>query len=227
MKGSWAGAMGHTQFIPTTYEAYAVDFNKDGKRDIWGTVPDALASAANYIKASGWRSGETWGYEVKLPAKFDFSTSGRGRKKTIRQWEKLGVKRAGGKTFPRKSDVASLISPAGSQGPSFLILSNFNAIMRYNNSVAYALAIGHLADRLPGYVGGFHQSWPTGDKPLALSERTELQELLAEKGYAIGKVDGVMGIKTSRAIRSWQKSKGLPADGYPSLKLLEAIRNER
>ena len=212
MRGSWAGAMGHTQFIPTTYNAYAVDFDGDRKRNIWKSIPDALGSTANYLRRSRWRQGETWGYEVKLPRGFNYKLAGKRRKMSVRKWASLGVKRASGKSFPRSSDRASLIIPAGARGPAFLIVNNFRSIMRYNNSVAYALAVGHLADRLMGY-GDFIQPWPKDDRPLARSQRKKLQELLVAKGYETGGVDGVIGTRTLEAVRAFQKAKGLPVDG--------------
>lgn len=224
MKGSWAGAMGHTQFIPTTYNAYAVDFDKDGKRDIWGTIPDALGSTANYLRVSRWRKGHTWGYEVKLPKNFKYHRSYKRRSKTIAQWKKLGIKRINGKDFPRNADKATLRIPAGINGPAFLILPNFRSILRYNNSFAYALSVGHLADRLRG-AGKFTTPWPPHKKFLTqMSQRKELQTLLEKKGYDIGKIDGFIGEKTTAAIREYQKSKGISQTGIPTLKLLNSLR---
>lgn len=159
MTGSWAGAMGHTQFIPTTYNAYAVDFTGDGKRDIWNSTSDALASTANYLKKSGWKSSETWGYEVELPSGFNRKLIGRATKSAAR-WQKLGVRRVRGLPFARPSDRGYLYSPEGSKGPSFLIIRNFKALKRYNNADLYALAVGHLADRLAG-GDAFERSWPS------------------------------------------------------------------
>lgn len=148
MTGSWAGAMGHTQFIPTTYNAYAVDFTGDGKRDIWNSAEDALASAANYLKVSGWNGGESWGYEIDLPEKFNAKLIGRGTMKTAAQWKALGVKRVRDQPFPRPGDRGFVFAPEGPEGPAFLIIRNFGVIKRYNNADAYALAVGHMADRL-------------------------------------------------------------------------------
>lgn len=222
-KGSWAGAMGHTQFIPVTYNHYAVDFTGDGKRDIWNSVSDALASTANYLKRAGWQTGKTWGYEVQVPKGYDYYRSGRGIKKTIRQWQKYGIKRVNGRQFPRPDDVAELIVPAGANGPAFLVLKNFRVIMRYNVSVSYALAVGHLGDRLLGY-GPFIRPWPKLDRKLKYVEQKELQRLLARKGYKIGKIDGKIGKGTRRALRRFQRSNGLPADGYPNYAVLEKLR---
>ena len=225
MKGSWAGAMGHTQFIPTTYLAHAVDYDGDGRRDIWTTIPDALASTANYLKVSKWRPGETWGYEVNLPRGFNYASASRKTVKTLAQWQTLGVTRARGKTFPRPADRASIILPAGAHGPAFAILNNFRSILRYNNATSYALAVGHLADRIrnPAFPG-FSKPWPTEYRPLSRAQRFEFQTLLASRGYLKGEADGVIGSGTRRAVRAYQKSRGLIVDGYPSVKLLEHLR---
>src|SRR5665648_462598 len=159
MNGSWAGAMGHTQFIPTTYSAYAVDHDGDGRRDIWGTIPDALGSTAAYLKVSKWIPGQTWGYEVKLPKGLNPNKISEKTYKTLSQWEKLGIVRVNGKPFPRSSDKATLFAPEGTNGPAFLVLNNFRSILRYNQATSYALAVGHLADRLAGY-GPFVVPWP-------------------------------------------------------------------
>ena len=221
--GSWAGAMGHTQFIPSTYNAYAVDFNGDNKRDVWNSVADGLASAANYLKASGWIEGQTWGYEVVLPKGFDYALSGQKKVHPISYWQKHGVKRVGGRHFPRPNDPSALILPAGANGPAFLILTNFRAILRYNRSIAYALAVGHLADRIRGF-DSFIQSWPLEDLPLAHKDRIELQTYLQAKGFLKGKIDGIIGAQTRAALRSWQRQQNLPADGYPSIKVLQHMR---
>jgi membrane-bound lytic murein transglycosylase B len=225
MKGSWAGAMGHTQFIPTTYAAYAVDFDRDGKRDIWNSPTDALASTANYLHKSKWRVGETWGYEVKLPQKMKSARTRLKHRKPLRYWKKRGVIRVGGKKFPRLGDKAALYLPAGRNGPAFLVLNNFRSILRYNNAATYALAVGHLADRLHGY-GPFAKSWPTKHKPLARDERLELQKLLTAKGFDTGGMDGVIGNQTLHAVRKYQKSRGLKVDGWPSARVLKTLRND-
>ncbi|MCP4935982.1 MAG: lytic murein transglycosylase [bacterium] len=225
MKGSWAGAMGHTQFIPTTYAAYAIDYDRDGKRDIWHSSKDALASTANYLHRSGWRGGQTWGYEVKLPKRMKHARTRIKRRKTLRYWKKSGLKRVGGKKFPRLNDKAALFLPAGRNGPAFLVLKNFRAILRYNNANTYALAVGHLSDRLRG-AGGFVKSWPTKHKPLARDERLELQKLLTAKGFDTGGTDGVFGNDTLRALRKYQKSRGLKVDGWPSARILKKLRND-
>ena len=225
MTGSWAGAMGHTQFIPTTYNAHAVDFTGDGKRNIWGSIPDALASTANYLKVSKWRPGETWGYEVVLPKRFNYALTGRKRIKTLEQWQGLGVRRAKGKDFPRPGDRAAIILPAGAKGPAFAVINNFRSILRYNNATAYGLAVGHLADRIrdPG-AGGFARPWPVKYLPLARTERFELQRLLAARGLLRGEVDGVLGSRTRAAVRAYQKANGMAVDGYPSAVVLKHLR---
>ncbi|MHA1523351.1 MAG: lytic murein transglycosylase [Alphaproteobacteria bacterium] len=224
MYGSWAGAMGHTQFIPTTYLAYAVDFDGDGRRDIWDSEADALASAANYLKKAGWKTGQTWGYEVVLPRGFNFSLTGRKKRRALSKWAKLGVHRANGAAFPRPGDVAQLVVPAGGRGPAFLMLKNFSVIKRYNNSTAYALAVGHLADRLAGF-GPFAQPWPVEEQPLLKSELREIQSLLRAKGYKPGSVDGRLGPRSRAALRAFQRRRGLVPDGFATKNLLQALRN--
>ena len=225
MNGSWAGAMGHTQFIPTTYSAYAVDYDGDGKRDIWGNIPDALASTASYLKVSKWRPGETWGYEVKLPN--GFNTKGVSEKtlKSLGEWQRLGVVRINGQPYPRAGDKAGLFAPEGAKGPAFLVLNNFRSLLRYNQANSYALSVGHLADRLAGY-GPFVQPWPTDERHLALDQRRELQQRLTSKGLLEGEPDGIIGPATLEAVRLYQREKGLPVDGFPSLTILELLRKE-
>jgi membrane-bound lytic murein transglycosylase B len=223
MKGSWAGAMGHTQFIPTTYQQLAVDFTGDGKRDIWRSIPDALASTANFFRDKGWRSGETWGYEAVLPNGFDYGLADDRTQKTLAEWARLGITRPNGRPFPRPDDLATLILPAGARGPAFLTIANFNVIKRYNNSTSYALAVGHLADRLLG-VGPFVQSWPRDVTPLARSEREELQKLLAGMGFLDGNIDGIIGPQTRAAVRTFQRSRQMTPDGFPTKELLELVR---
>jgi peptidoglycan lytic transglycosylase B len=224
LTGSWAGAMGHTQFIPTTYQAYAVDFDGDGKRDIWNSPADALGSAANYLHKAGWQAGKTWGYEVMLPTKFDYRLAADGKSRPLSEWTRLGVVRARGGPFPRLSDNAVLITPAGSNGPAFLMLRNHYVLKRYNNSTAYALAVGHLADRLMG-GGDFVRPWPQAERPLTEEEAIELQRHLAEAGYYNGEIDGKIGPESRKAIRAYQSEQGLVADGFPGLQLLETLRS--
>jgi membrane-bound lytic murein transglycosylase B len=224
MTGSWAGAMGHTQFIPTTYEAYAVDFDGDGRRDIWNSPADALGSAANYLRKAGWVSGKTWGYEVVLPRTFNYRLASDGKSRTLAQWTKLGVTRAHGSAFPRPGDKAELIAPAGASGPAFLMLRNHFVIKRYNNSTAYSLAVGHLADRLRG-GGELVQSWPVDERPLTAKESAELQRYLAKAGYYSGAIDGKIGPLSRAAIRAYQSGAGMVADGFAGLQLLETLRS--
>ena len=223
MVGSWAGAMGHTQFMPTSFMRYAIDFNGDGRKDIWNTIPDALGSTANYLNAHGWRAGETWGYEVKLPSGFDFAAARGIEKASIAQWQQMGIARVSGRPFPRATDMAKLYLPAGATGPAFLLLPNFDVIKRYNNSNSYALAVGHLADRILG-SGGFVTPWPAGDYALNKAQRAELQTLLSRAGYDVGTPDGVVGPKTRAAVLAYQARMGLPQDGHVSGLLLERLK---
>ncbi|WP_186390326.1 lytic murein transglycosylase [Stappia sp. TSB10P1A] len=224
MEGSWAGAMGHTQFMPSSWKQYAADYDGDGRRDIWTNIPDALASTANYLKRHGWQSGKTWGYEVELPRGFDYTLADTDR--SIADWARLGVRRPGGRDFPRPSDNAELVLPAGASGPAFLMLKNFFVIKRYNNAIAYALAVGHLADRIRG-GGPFVHAWRRDALPLSRPQAEELQTLLNRRGFSVGTADGQVGPATRRGIRAYQTSAGLIPDGYASVALLEHIRNGR
>ncbi|MGQ4659412.1 lytic murein transglycosylase [Lysobacter sp. F6437] len=221
--GSWAGAFGHTQFMPSTFRRIAVDFDGDGRRDLVGSIPDALASTANYLERSGWRSGEPWGYEVRLPAGFDLSVSGRTERRPLSYWTGRGIRRADGTAIDATSTPSALLLPAGSAGPAFLVFKNFDAIYSYNAAESYALAIAHLSDRLRGQ-GGFVQDWPTDDPGLSRSERRELQTLLLQRGHAIGEVDGIIGSNSRAAIRLEQQRLGLASDGRASQRLLQALR---
>lgn len=221
MVGSWAGAMGHPQFMPTSFMKFAVDFKGDGHKDIWGSVPDALASTANYLRNFGWRDGETWGYEVRVQDGFDYRHVWVGTKASLADWAGNGVTRANGKPFPRQEDVARLYMPMGGRGPMFAVLANFDVIKRYNNSDSYALAVGHLADRVLGSKG-FVQPWPD-DTALSKTQRAEVQELLLRKGYDIGSPDGVIGPRTREAVIDWQARAGMLPDGHVSGRLLQAL----
>jgi membrane-bound lytic murein transglycosylase B len=223
MVGSWAGAMGHTQFMPSSFMAYAVDYNGDGRKDIWNSVQDALGSTANYLNNFKWRPGETWGYEVKLPNGFDFARARQMERAPLSQWQAMGIQRVSGKPFPRASDVGRLYMPAGAAGPTFLLLPNFDVIKRYNNSDSYALAVGHLADRIIG-GGGFATPWPAGDYALTKAQKAELQTLLGRAGFDVGSPDGVIGPKTRAAVLAYQTRMGLPADGYISGRLLDTLK---
>lgn len=219
MYGSWAGAMGHTQFIPTTYLAHSADYDGDGRSDIWQNIPDALYSTANYLRASGWVAGHTWGYEVRLPQGFDWRLADESTERPLAHWSQLGVTRTGGRAFPRPADQARLIAPAGAGGPAFLMLHNFDVIKRYNNADSYALAVGHLADRLKGF-GEFRSGWPRDLQPLTRAQVEQMQRLLAQRGFSTGGVDGRVGPMTRGAIRSFQSSIGVVPDGYASTALL-------
>jgi len=221
--GSWAGAFGPTQFMPTSFKRYAVDFDGDGRRDVVDSIPDMIASTANNLKTDGWVSGQTWGYEVTLPQNFDYMLADRSKQMTVRQWESLGVRRAGTKPFPRADETAYLLLPAGARGPAFLMLQNFRVIMKYNPAEAYALAIGHLADRLRGGAP-FVQAWPRDERVLTLDERYELQQLLGSHGFDIGMPDGLLGPRTRIAIRNYQTSVGLVPDGFASSAVLDRLR---
>ena len=223
MTGSWAGAMGHTQFIPTSYLAYAVDFTGDGKRDIWSDDPtDALASTAAYLKRFGWVKGMPWGVEVQLPRGFNYALASRKIKKMPSDWAALGVRdMSGGRV--RDYGAASLLLPAGAQGAAFMIFKNFNVIERYNAADAYVIGVGHLGDRLKG-DGPIRASWPRGDRALKFAERKELQERLSAAGFSTQGVDGKIGPNTISAVRAYQRSVGAIPDGYPSLSILKALR---
>ena len=214
MTGSWAGAMGHTQFIPTTYQAYAVDFDGDGRRDIWNSIPDALASTASYLKRSRWKTGESWGYEVKLPDNFDYGLADSDTKYPISKWKSLGVKKASRDDFINDNAKARLYTPAGARGPAFILLKNFDVLKRYNNADTYALSVGLLADRLSG-EGDLIQEWTKDYQPLNRKEIKVLQNQLNQRGFSVGLIDGKAGPVTRRAIREYQKSAGLVADGLP------------
>jgi membrane-bound lytic murein transglycosylase B len=224
LRGSWAGAFGPTQFMPTSFKRYAVDFDGDGRRDVVDSAPDLIASTANNLKKDGWVAGQSWGYEVVLPKDFNFLLADRSRMMTMREWARLGIRRAGGKTFPRPEDRAYLLVPAGAQGPGFLMLQNFRAIMKYNPAEAYALAIGHLADRFRG-AGPFVQEWPRHERVLTRAERYELQQLLAQRGFDVGEPDGRLGGKTRNALRQFQSSVGQVPDGFASEAVLGQLRS--
>jgi lytic murein transglycosylase len=221
--GSWAGAFGHTQFMPSTFLRLAVDFDGDGRRDLVGSIPDALASTANFLHKAGWREGETWGYEVQLPAGFDASQAGRRNKQAVASWSARGVKRIDGSPLPASEAPAGMLLPAGPRGPAFLVFRNFDAIYGYNAAESYALAIAHLSDRLKGGQP-FTTPWPTDDLGLSRAERRELQTLLIARGYAIGTVDGMLGDASRAAIRVEQQRLGHNVDGRAGQKLLTALR---
>lgn len=226
LTGSWAGAFGHTQFIPSTYARIAVDFDGDGRRDLVGSIPDALASTANYLKRSGWQTGRPWGYEVKLPEDFSASLAGRTNRRPLSDWLGRGVERIDGGSIDLPGDTrAAVLLPAGRGGPAFLVFRNYDAIYSYNAAESYALAIALLADRLRG-GGGLVAPWPTDDPGLSRRERRELQELLLARGHDIGEVDGLIGTNTRRAIVEEQRRLGImPADGRAGRRILTSLRS--
>ncbi len=223
MLGSWAGAMGHMQFIPSTFRRYAVDQDGNGRRDIWTNLPDAFGSAANYLSSIGWRKEETWGREVKLPKGFDLELTGLETRRSVADWGRLGVRRANDKGLPASQIAGSIVLPAGHSGPAFLVYENFRIIMKWNRSVLYALAVGHLADRLKGQ-GGLRAKRNASDRPLSRAEVEEIQSRLNVLGFEVGEPDGVAGPITRRAVRAYQRDAGLPPDGYPSADLLLQLR---
>ncbi len=223
MIGSWAGAFGPTQFMPTSFKKYAVDFDGDGRRDVVDSVPDLIASTANNLKKDGWAPGQTWGYEVVVPQSFNFLLADRARIMTMQEWMRAGITRPLGKAFPRLDDRAYLLVPAGAQGPGFLMLQNFRVLMKYNPAEAYALAIGYLADRMRGGEP-FVQQWPRYERVLTRDERLELQQQLANRGYDVGMPDGQLGGKTRAAVRQFQTAIGTVPDGFATAALLDRLR---
>lgn len=227
LRGSWAGAFGQTQFMPSTFLRIAVDFDGDGRRDLVGSSSDALASAARYLQDAGWRRGQPWGFEAKLPAGFDTALAGRRLKHPLGEWARRGVTRVDGSpliTDPLGNDTpAAVLLPAGREGPAFVVLRNFDALFRYNAAESYALAIAHLSDRLRG-AGAFATPWPTDDPGLSRAERRELQALLLARGHDIGTADGLIGSRTRAALQLEQAALGLPADGRAGRRSLEALR---
>ncbi|HRM16146.1 MAG TPA: lytic murein transglycosylase [Acinetobacter parvus] len=230
LKGSWAGAFGHTQFMPSTYEELAVDFDGDGRRNLVSSTTDALASTANFLKKRGWQTGQPWGFEVKIPAGMSLQNEGRRNKKSLQHWLDRGVIRADGAPLVQGNlsygTQAGLMAPTGENGPVFLVFKNFDAIYAYNAAESYALAIAHLSDRIRGQ-GAFKQSWPTDDAGTSRAERREIQNILLARGYDIGAADGLIGDKTRKAIMSEQTRLGLAATGRAGQKILNALRQDR
>jgi lytic murein transglycosylase len=223
LNGSWAGAFGHTQFMPSTYLRLAVDFDGDGRRDLVDSVPDALGSTANFLAKAGWKPNLAWGYEVKLPRGFDTRVAGRRNKQAMQYWTSKGVLRIDGSTLPAGNTPAALLLPAGPQGPAFVVTRNFDAIYSYNAAESYGLAIAHLADRLRG-GGPFVTPWPTDDPGLSRAERRELQTRLLMRGHDIGNADGMIGARTRDAIRLEQQRLGQTVNGRAGQKILSALR---
>jgi lytic murein transglycosylase len=221
LRGSWAGAFGHTQFIPSTYLRLAVDFDGDGRRDLVDSIPDALASTANYLKKSGWITGASWGYEVKLPAGYA-GPSGRTGKQGLETWSGRDITRVDGSSLTNLP-AAGLLLPAGRNGPAFLVTKNFDAAYAYNAAESYALAISILSDRLRGRAG-IRTPWPTDDRGLSRAERKILQERLNARGYDVGKPDGAIGALTRAAIRQVEAKLGMPQTGRPGGKVFDALQ---
>ena len=222
MSGSWAGAMGQLQFLPSVFARYGIDGDNDGKIDIWNSLPDIFHSAANFLSQSGWRGDERWGREVLLPSNFDFSLTGTRTRKPLQEWNDLGIIQMNGSPIPVANMQASVILPAGAGGPAFLTYANFRATMVYNPSTFYALTVGHLADRYTG--GAAIQRMPENEQAMSVGDVQALQELLNAAGFDSGEPDGRVGRRTRAAVRAYQQNKELPMDGYASLKLLEALR---
>lgn len=224
MTGSWAGAMGQLQFIPSTFVNFAVDYDGDGHRDIWHSLPDIFASAANYLSQEGWKGDRTWGRQVSLPQGFDYALASLGERKSLAEWAALGLRRADGGPLPRADGFeASLVLPAGQRGPAFLVYENFRTILVWNRSILYALSVGHLADRIDGAPALGAASLPD-EEPLSLKSIEEMQALLNARGFPAGKPDGLVGPKTREALRAFQSAQGLPADGYPTKELIDLLR---
>ena len=222
MVGSWAGAMGQTQFLPSIFTAYAVDEDGDGKRDIWGSVPDVMASTANFVAHSGWQAGQAWGLEVRLPTGFDYARADATVRQSAETWAGEGVKAMDGKPLPALADSAILL-PAGARGPAFLVGPNFRTILRYNNATSYALAVSLLAQRLANGPA-IQTPWPRDLQALTRNQMQALQTALNAQGFDSGTPDGIMGPATQRGVRQYQRSVGLPADGYPTADLLQRLQ---
>jgi lytic murein transglycosylase len=224
LTGSWAGAFGQTQFMPSSFQRFAVDFDGDGRRDVISSVADALGSTANYLARAGWVSGESWGYEVRLPPNYK-GTAGRRNRQALTQWSALGIRRMDREPLAGNG-AAALLLPAGAAGPAFIVFKNFDVIHAYNPAESYVLAIAHLADRLRG-AGPFHTPWPTDDPGISRAERREVQQRLADRGFDIGTVDGMIGPRTRAAIEAFQASAGLPVDGRAGARVLKALKEKQ
>jgi membrane-bound lytic murein transglycosylase B len=222
MIGSWAGAMGQTQFIPTAFLSYAVDADGDGRRDIWGSMPDVTASTANFLAHSGWQVGQAWGAEVRLPEGFDAGRADDAVRQASAQWAAEGVQTLDGTPLPDIADGA-IFQPAGARGPAFLVGPNFRTLLRYNNSTSYALAVSLLAQRIAGGPG-VQGAWPRDELALTREQVKALQAALTARGFDAGAPDGQMGPATRQALRAWQRSLGLAADGFPTLDLLARLQ---
>lgn len=226
MKGSWAGAMGQCQFMPSNYLRYAVDGDGSGKKDLWQSLPDVFNSMGNFLAELGWQKQENWGREVALPATFDLSLADGKTEKSLKEWQELGITLADGRALPIEDMKARLLLPSDYRGPAFLVFENFQVIKRWNRSDSYALAVGHLADRIVGRPG-LTKTAPSDDQALAREELKEIQERLNLMGHDLGIPDGIAGPKTRAAIRSFQQANNIPADAYPSISLLKALRSAK
>lgn len=222
MRGSWAGAMGHTQFLPSSFRAYAVDADGDARRDIWGSIPDVMASTANYLAEAGWRDREAWGVALRLPEDFDYRNAERNVRRDSAQWQAAGLRTATGNALPAMAGARVLL-PAGADGPAFLVGNNFDAILRYNNATSYALAVGLLADRVADGEG-IGDPWPRHREPLSREEIATMQRLLNARGFDVGKPDGLAGPRTRSGLRAFQIRIGAVPDAFPTHELLEKLR---
>ncbi len=223
MSGSWAGAMGQLQFMPSVFYQHGVDGDGDGRIDIWNSLPDIFHSAANFLSKSGWKGDERWGREILLPADFDFALAGTNIRKPLQEWRDMGLLQTNGAPIPVADMRASVVIPAGAQGPAFLTYNNFRATQAYNPPIFYALTVGHLADRFAG--GPPIQRMPENEQAMSVDQVRELQELLNGHGFDSGAPDGRVGSQTRSAIRAYQQQQGLPMDSYPSISLLESLRS--
>lgn len=222
--GSWAGAMGQPQFIPSSFLQYGVDYNRDGEIDLWQNIPDIFASIANFLAESGWRKNETWGEEVRLPKQFDWRLNSSAYQLRFQQWQELKVNKINGNRFSFPQRQSSLFIPAGKNGPVFLITHNFSVIKRYNQSTSYALAVAQLSN-LFGLGEKIQGVWPLNDQALSIEQVKEIQTLLNFQRHSVGDVDGKIGSKTREAIRTWQLEKSFAGDGYANLSLLKKLRS--
>jgi membrane-bound lytic murein transglycosylase B len=225
MTSSWAGAFGQTQFLPSTFFRYAVDDDGDGRRDLWHSPSDALASAANLLAQSGWERGAPWGYEVTLPPGFPYELADLDKTSTISTWRNMNVRAASGLALPRSEALSSIYLPAGARGPAFIVYDNFRTVLKYNNAASYALAVCMLGDRLKNYPP-IMAAWPRDEMPLSRDERLALQTELMKLGFDPGALDGVMGRQGRTALRAYQKARGLVPDGFPTETLLERMERE-
>lgn len=223
MSGSWAGAMGQLQFMPSIYSRYAVDGDGDGRIDIWNSLPDVFNSAANFLSESGWKGDERWGREILLPANFDFGLAGTNSRKSLQEWRDIGLLQTSGAPIPVADMQASVVIPSGAKGPAFLAYDNFRTTQLYNPPIFYALTVGHLADRFAG--GPPIQRMPENEQAMSIDQVRELQERLNDLGFDSGVPDGRVGSRTRSAIRAYQEQQGLPMDSYASVPLLEALRS--